>query len=382
MKLALKHICSITFLLTSLVLTAQTFQDNANEEILGDFPSQWEVVNGMALIDQSDGHKFISLMRGGIIKPIVNNQTNNYLSSDFTIEFDLFFDTASSLYTQTFYLRLWDGAYGYKNGSIRYKPFVLYRDGLETDWNQPEVGNTKIHLKNFESLEAVWRHVKVVKKDGKLKLFMDDELLLHLPNFKMQPTMVSIGGQSKDSRTKANIGFTNFTIISQGSKEVIVMLVDENTGDILDINLLENIKKETNLSSTYPNASAYLGNISGLYYVRPVDVADVKKPNVHSNTIHNETVRPVDVADVKKPLNIDLNTYNKYSLQPDVDAQIEINFENKFNVENLQSLQTKPLSQSHHSWSGSYFQSNDSLTFDSFQLVSENGTLKVKANKN
>ncbi|WOD43811.1 hypothetical protein [Hwangdonia lutea] len=75
--------CSITF--------GQIFQDNVAKEPLGEFPNQWDVINGMASIDQADGNKMISIMHGGIIKPIVNGQTNNYLGDDFTVEFDMFF---------------------------------------------------------------------------------------------------------------------------------------------------------------------------------------------------------------------------------------------------------------------------------------------------
>ena len=135
LKFSILLICLI-----SLSSVAQTFQDNVTNETIGDFPSKWDLVGGMATVNQQDGYKYIGFRSGGIIKPIVNGQTNNYLSSDFTIEFDVFFDQTSSLYGQGFQLRLWDGAYGYQKDGIRYKPFMIYRDGLETDWNHPEMG--------------------------------------------------------------------------------------------------------------------------------------------------------------------------------------------------------------------------------------------------
>lgn len=207
LKFSILLICLI-----SLSSLAQTFQDNVTNETIGDFPSQWDLISGMAIIDQQEGYKIISIAHGGIIKPIVNGQTNNYINGDFTVEFDVFFDQTSSLYGQRFYLRLWDGAYGYEKDAIRYKPFVLYRDGLETDWNHPEMGNAKNHLSQLQTLDAVWRHVKVEFNSGKLKILIDDNLVLFLPRFKMHPTMVSIGGGVNDSQYSAKIGFTNFSI--------------------------------------------------------------------------------------------------------------------------------------------------------------------------
>ncbi|GAA4809653.1 thiol-activated cytolysin family protein [Litoribaculum gwangyangense] len=210
MKLA--NIIILLFALTFQVTLAQNFQDNLTHEAIGDFPSNWDLVGGLASIDQTAGNKFISIHHGGIIKPIVNDQTNNYINGDFTIELDIFFDTTSSLYGQRFYLRLWDGAYAYQNNDIRYKPFAIYRDGLETDWNQPEMGNAKNHLTTLQTLDAVWRHLKVECNSGKLKILLDEQLVLFLPRFKMQPTMVSIGGGINDSRYPAKIGFTNFML--------------------------------------------------------------------------------------------------------------------------------------------------------------------------
>lgn len=191
---------------------SQTFNDNLEIEKVGEFPTQWDVVSGLATVENVDGYKLISLMHGGIIKPIIKNQTNNYLSTDFTVEFDVFFDQTSSLYGQRFQLRLWDGAYGYEKEGIRYKPFIIYRDGLETDWNLPEIGSAKNHLIEFQTLDPVWRHIKVESTEGKLKIYMDDKLILHLPRFKMKPTILSIGGGINDSKFNARIGFTNFSI--------------------------------------------------------------------------------------------------------------------------------------------------------------------------
>ncbi len=242
---------TILGLLFSFCAFSQTFQDNAANETIGDFPSQWDVVSGMATVDVQDGYKLISLMHGGIIKPIVNDQTNNYLSEDFTVEFDIFFDKTSSLYGQRFQLRLWDGAYGYQKDGIRYKPFIIYRDGLETDWNHPEMGGAKNHLKEFQTLDSVWRHIKVEVSEGKLKILMDDKLILNIPRFKMQPTMVSIGGGINDSQFDAKIGFTNFMIYGS---QLFGSSTSTSTNETQNENTLNTNSSGVNSNSTYTTA--------------------------------------------------------------------------------------------------------------------------------
>ena len=207
------------FLLFISLGYSQIFFDNVSNDIIGEFPNNWDLINGIGTVDQKYGYKFINLTQGGTLKPIVNEETKNYINGDFTVEFDILFDKASSLYTQSIHLRLWDGAYGYQNGPIRYKPFVFYRDGLETDWNHPEIGNTKNHSKDLQTLDPIWRHVKVECISSKLKILIDDNMVLFLPRFKMQPTMVSIGGYTTDSRTEAKLGFTNFSVINHNQIE-------------------------------------------------------------------------------------------------------------------------------------------------------------------
>ncbi|MTE26073.1 hypothetical protein [Winogradskyella ouciana] len=209
----MKTLVSIIFsMLFGAVSIAQTFQDNVTNEVMGEFPSQWDLVAGMATVDQQDGYKFINFSHGSIIKPIINEQTDNYLSDDFTVEFDMFFGLTSSIYGQRVEIRFWDGIYGYRQDDIVYKPIIIKRDGLETSWEHPQSGHAKNFVKELHTLEPVWRHVKIECKTSKLKIYLDERLVLNIPRFKMQPSMVSIGGKINDSRHDAKVGITNVTI--------------------------------------------------------------------------------------------------------------------------------------------------------------------------
>lgn len=213
------RIC-VTCLLLALCHTsvaAQLFQDSGEGEISGGFPSQWDLIGGLATVaDTAEGRMIVFPPSGGTIFPLVNGEEDSYLGETFSIEFDLFFDETSSLYGQRFYLRLWPGSSGFTDGDIRYKPFVIHRDGLETSWNHPAPGVAKNHLPALQTLEPVWRHVAVELSSGSLRVTMDDQLVFFLPRFKMQPTMVSVGGAINDSVFPATIGFANFRIFDGG----------------------------------------------------------------------------------------------------------------------------------------------------------------------
>ena len=363
MKKVITNRLIFTFLLslyTSFAGFAQTYQDNLANDSYGDFPSNWDVVTGMATVEQQDGYKFISLKHGSIIKPIINNQTNNYLNGDFIIEFDVFFGKTSSIYGQRIPVRLWDGKYGYKQNDIRYQPFIIKRNGISTSWAQPQPGNAENFYKEFYTLEPVWRHVTIECKMGKLKIRLDDKLILNLPRFKMQPTMVSIGSGINDSSYDAKVGFANFTIVSSTNDIQIAMIVDRKTNRVLDINSVSNLQKIPNLKNVYPNTKTFLGTISG-----------------------NHELRPVEFSDVKKPQFIDLNTYGNYTLLPEKNAQMIFDFEHEYITENLRfnEVQQQILKATNNTLTGNYFESKNVLQTPTKTLTVKDNFIYVLPNE-
>ncbi|MTE26072.1 M43 family zinc metalloprotease [Winogradskyella ouciana] len=382
----MKYISFYTILVVFSIFTlvnAQNFQDNVTNEIMGEFPSQWDLVAGMATVDQQDGYKFINFSHGSIIKPIINEQTDNYLSDDFTVEFDMFFGLTSSIYGQRVEIRFWDGIYGYRQDDIVYKPIILKRDGLETSWEHPQPGHAKNYLNELHTLEPVWRHVKIECKTGKLKIYLDEHLVLNIPRFKMQPTMVSIGGKINDSRHDAKVGFTNFSIVSTPKETKIAMIVDRKTNKVLDINTVANLQKLPDLRLIYPNTKTYFGTISGNHEVRPYEFSDVKKPDINIQNTDNQTVRPYEFSDIKKPQFIDINTYGRYTLLPEKEAQMVFNFEKEFITENLRfdSSELYVIKTSGNTLPGNYFETKTSLQTPTKTLTVKDNFLYVLPNQ-
>ncbi|MBO4488006.1 MAG: hypothetical protein J5729_06555 [Bacteroidaceae bacterium] len=63
------------------------FEDNLQNEQMGEFPSKWDLVDGSTDVANMKGKKCIHFEPGTRIEPLMTNQ-NSYLPDYFTLEFD------------------------------------------------------------------------------------------------------------------------------------------------------------------------------------------------------------------------------------------------------------------------------------------------------
>ena len=124
-KILLLLVC-ISF--SSNETVAQVFHDRLENDAIGEWPKNWDVVNGSVKVNTIDGKKVIDLENNAIIKPVVNNQTDNYLSDTFTLEFDAFFERDIYMEHMEYQIRLWDG-FGYHVGDTRMSYIKIRRNG-------------------------------------------------------------------------------------------------------------------------------------------------------------------------------------------------------------------------------------------------------------
>ena len=70
------------------------FEDTFENEQLGEFPSQWDLMSGYAEVGSVDGRKVIAFTDDGFaeIQPLMNDQ-QHFLPDVFTLEFDLYLGT-------------------------------------------------------------------------------------------------------------------------------------------------------------------------------------------------------------------------------------------------------------------------------------------------
>ncbi len=139
------------------------FSDSLKSEQLGEFPSKWDLVTGTVEVYDFQGKKVIAYMSKANIQPLMTNE--NYLPETFTIEFDCYFHMQGN---EAYMIH-----FG-KAGTITVRSyFAVFKE---------HKGQTKIISK-----EPGWMHVAVSFNKRALKVYMNDDRVLNIPNVEEKP---------------------------------------------------------------------------------------------------------------------------------------------------------------------------------------------------
>lgn len=161
------------------------FYDDLKFEEVGEFPSKWDVLEGggSAEIALLNKEKVIIPTADyyNRITPLFNKK--NYLSDEFTIEFDVFVDQLDNINKIVEYTcSLKENSF---NMGISELTFTFRGNTLE--------GRVKEGLKSFE-FETIscgelnsWHHISISYYKKKLKVYYDQHRIVNLPNFKIIP---------------------------------------------------------------------------------------------------------------------------------------------------------------------------------------------------
>lgn len=183
------------------------FYDDFTGEENGEFPSRWDLLSGNVENADLGGDKIINFENKSIIKPLMSSE--EYLPDVFTIEFDAFFGKVKHSEGQKYSLRFWDGSGSYsnlpKNASSKgyYYPLEIYRHGAVL---KGKVNDNNLNFQSFENSmktkdEEFWRHIAIAFNKRSLKVFVDKERMLNIPNLHFQPKMFSIQAFTNSNET-------------------------------------------------------------------------------------------------------------------------------------------------------------------------------------
>ncbi len=155
------------------------FEDNQMNEENGEFPSKWDLVNGV--IENAEfGEDKVIMFRGGspTIIPYLKNSDQDYLPDVFTVEFDLYIPRNS--FTVFFYDRKNQKAPASSSKSLQLWPTSM------------EVYPAKSKIPGNKSIANKWAHIAIAYTNGKLKAYIDDTRLINIPHFDFNPTGISL----------------------------------------------------------------------------------------------------------------------------------------------------------------------------------------------
>ena len=190
------------------------FEDNLAGEENGEFPSRWDLLKGNAENASMDGEPVIKLDNDTFIAPLM--ETDRYLPEVITIEFDAYFDDAYHTY-QHYNVRFYPGVSGAEkiNGGDLY-PLDITMNGARIRRTEPD-GNHR-EYENYLANKVKspgWKHVAISYNKRALKVFLDEDRILNIPNIDVDPGVFSIQAHTVGELTSA---IKNIRIAEGGKK--------------------------------------------------------------------------------------------------------------------------------------------------------------------
>jgi len=175
------------------------FEDDQQNELNGEFPSKWDLEGGVVENANLDGNNviFISTMRANLnrqgIVPLIENSRNDYLTDEFTIEFDAYFQYKASSVNN--YRVLFYDAKNQKNKSdlkdFSALDITQYTARLGSSiGSYPKSGHS--HSSPYNVTNPGWRHIAISFNKRALKVYFDDARILNIPNLGFNPSGLTL----------------------------------------------------------------------------------------------------------------------------------------------------------------------------------------------
>ncbi|MBQ7042892.1 MAG: OmpA family protein [Muribaculaceae bacterium] len=168
------------------------FEDLLVGEQLGEFPSRWDLERGVAEIAKVNGETVIAMAgNDSWIKPLMVDNSTNYLGDVFTVEYDMLYDYShkdgapsleidfmapnqrrdNEIYTLTYYL-------GHNKQSVR---MAYVKNGSTSDTNTDGSASSGSQL---VLNDGQWHHYAISFNKRALKVYIDGVRVINIPNAK------------------------------------------------------------------------------------------------------------------------------------------------------------------------------------------------------
>ncbi len=212
------------------------FEDDLVREENGEFPSRWDLLSGSAEVASLGEDNVIHLAITIIIIPLMDKK--DFLPEVFTIEFDVFFEDGG-LRSDIYKVRFFEGTGNAKK--------IDGKDVLPIDirWNEVKMGQfggkTRSYVEEKKNWKPKWKHIAISFNERSLKLYMDEERLINIPNLGFQPKMFSIGGHFDDRYIKMS-SIKNIRV-NEGGKKLYDRVMSE--GKFVTRGILFDVNKST-----------------------------------------------------------------------------------------------------------------------------------------
>lgn len=150
------------------------YDDNFQNEKLGEFPSMWDLIEGSAEAAKIDEKMCINIEHGAIVEPLMKNQ-KAYLPDVFTIEFDFF---RAAEYDMSYRINFLNDKH-YDNICIR-----MHSSGSSLEYFTPsdDIRNANYDWKEGQIAPDAWNHCAISFNKRALKIYINGERIFNIPN--------------------------------------------------------------------------------------------------------------------------------------------------------------------------------------------------------
>lgn len=214
------------------------FEDDLSIEESGEFPSRWDLLSGSVEIASLGGENVIHFSNNNsIIFPLMDNK--DFLPEVFTIEFDVFFEKDGVVRSDFYKIRFFEGTY------MRAKIDGKEINTIDVSWNKIMMGafggKTKSYIDEKKNFQPKWKHVALAFNKRSLKVYLDQERLINIPNLGFKPKMFSIDGHYDDRYIKMS-SIKNIRV-NEGGKKLYDRIMEE--GKFVTRGILFEVSKAT-----------------------------------------------------------------------------------------------------------------------------------------
>lgn len=187
------------------------FEDNFVGDQDGEFPSHWELEKGQGQLNKVKGEEALFLTEGNYARVKPRMKTDKYLTDPFTVEFDYYNkDRAYGIIT---FLGLIDPACSCESSA-----------DVQVGASEASFGGAVNFSKTYPSALAdenfinKWHHVAIAVKNHQLKLYIDQNRIMVVPDTKSDFFSVGFGGIGDENQP---LIFKNVRIASGGNMNMI-----------------------------------------------------------------------------------------------------------------------------------------------------------------
>ena len=214
------------------------FEDDLMNEESGEFPSRWDLLSGSAEIASLGEDNVIHLNHNNsIVLPLMDKK--DFLTDVFTFEFDAYFEKDAATRSAFYKIRFFEGIHNY--AKIDGKRIST----IDINWNSVKMGqfggNTTGYRDEKKNWNGKWKHIAISFNERSLKLYMDEERLLNIPNLGFKPKMFSIGAHFDDRYIKMS-SIKNIRV-NEGGKKLYDRILAE--GKFVTRGILFEVNKAT-----------------------------------------------------------------------------------------------------------------------------------------